>query len=226
MVTAAPMEKLTQTQRSDRSKEAILVAARRQFAEQGYDATTIRSVAAEAGIHPSMVMRYYGDKQTLFLAATDIDLALPDLTAVPIEQRGTVAIEHFFELWEGPAANDRMRMLLVSAATNDVAAEQVRRILAAQMAQVVAAVVPDAHTAAERAGLIATQILGLALCRYILRVPPVVDLDRRTIVAAVAPVLQHYLTAPLSRSAPPDKPAPRSRGVKPSTEGMATGRTN
>jgi AcrR family transcriptional regulator len=195
------MQKLTKTQRSDRSKEAILAAARRQFAAQGYEATTIRSVAAEAQIHPSMVMRYYGDKRSLFIAATDIDLDLPDLMAVPVEQRGRVAIEHFFELWEGPAANDRLRMLLVSAATNDVAAEQVRRILAAQMAQMVAAVAPEADTAADRAGLIATQILGLALCRYVLQVPHVVNLDRRTIVASVGPVIQHYLTAPLTESA-------------------------
>src|ERR1700694_2348733 len=157
------MQKLTQTQRSDRSKEAILVAARRQFAEHGYEATTIRSVAAEAQIHPSMVMRYYGDKRSLFIAATDLDLALPDLTVVPVEQRGRVMIEHFFELWEGPATNDRLRMLLISAATNEVAAEQVRRILASQMAQMVAAVAPEADTAPDRAGLIATQILGLAL---------------------------------------------------------------
>jgi AcrR family transcriptional regulator len=183
-------------------------------------------VAAEAAIHPSMVMRYYGDKRTLFLAATDIDLALPDLTGVSIEQRGTLVIEHFFELWEGPAAQDRLRMLLVSATTNDVAAEQVRRILAAQMAQVVAAVVPDAQTAADRAGLIATQILGLALCRYVLRVPPVAGLDRRTIVAAVAPVIQHYLTAPLSGPTHPDKPASRSRHPKPTRTTRARSRTS
>jgi AcrR family transcriptional regulator len=221
------MQKLTQTQRSDRSKEAILSAARRQFAEHGYEATTIRSVAAEAAIHPSMVMRYYGDKSTLFLAATDIDLALPDLTVVPLEQRGTVVIEHFFELWEGPAAKDRLRMLLVSAATNDVAAEQVRRILAAQMAQMVAAVAPDDHTAADRAGLIATQILGLALCRYVLRVPPVVGLDRQTIVAGVGPVIQHYLTTPLNGSTRPHKPPSGSRNAEaPPTAKRARSQSN
>src|ERR1700694_3704542 len=193
------MEKLTQAQRSNRSKETTRAAAPRHFAEHGYEATTIRAVAADAHIHPSMVMRYYGDKRTLFNAATDLDLSLPDLTTVPAQDRGRVAVAHFLDLWEGPAADDLLRILLTSAATNEVAAEQVRHILASQMQHMVAAVSPEPDTAAARAGLLATQILGLALCRYILRVPPVAGLERDTIIAMVGPVIQHYLSEPLNR---------------------------
>ena len=72
--------------RSDRTKSAILRAARERLAAQGYDRTTIRAVAADAGIDPSMVMRYFGSKAQLFDAALDIDLRLPDLTGVPLDQ--------------------------------------------------------------------------------------------------------------------------------------------
>src|SRR6476659_2595883 len=70
--------------RSDRTKSAILKAARERLAAHGYDRTTIRAVAADAGIDPSMVMRYFGNKAQLFDAALGIDLRLPDLTGIPV----------------------------------------------------------------------------------------------------------------------------------------------
>ena len=69
--------------KGERTRRAILQAAREQFHDLGYDGASIRSIAALADIDPSMVMRYYGSKEGLFAAAVDVDLRLPDLTACP-----------------------------------------------------------------------------------------------------------------------------------------------
>jgi AcrR family transcriptional regulator len=190
---AVPQE--TKRDRSQRSRDAILRAARERFAEHGYERTTIRAVAADVGIDPSMVMRYYASKQGLFAAAADFDLKLPDLSAVPAEQLGAVAVDHFLSRWEGAQADDALRVLLASATTSAVAARQMQDIFRAQLEPIVAAALPpDPTTNATRAGLVATQMLGLALCRYVLRLPPVVDLDRDAILRWLAPVIQRYLT--------------------------------
>lgn len=192
------MATLSKRERSEQTRRAIIKAAREHFGRHGYDGTTIRAVAASAGIDPSMVMRYYTSKRNLFTAAMDLDLALPDLAAVPPEDRGRVAVEHFLALWEGPEPNDLLRILLASAATNADAARHVDSILKTQLEQMVRAAVPDHDTAAARAGLIATQLLGLALCRHILQLPQVTALGKDTITRAVGPVIQRYLTAPLN----------------------------
>jgi AcrR family transcriptional regulator len=186
--------------RSEQTRAAILAAARRRFAADGFERTTIRAVARDAGIDPSMVMRYYGSKDGLFAAAADLDLGLPDLVAVPREELGETLVRHWLALWEGDRSDELLIVLLRSAVTNDQAAERLRTVFAAQVARTVAAVVHDPGEAPTRAGLVATQMLGLALCRHILSLPPVVALDDETLIAAVAATVQRYLTGPLAPS--------------------------
>ncbi|MFI0444520.1 TetR family transcriptional regulator [Actinomadura sp. 6N118] len=189
------------TQRSDQTRTAILTAARRRFASDGYERATIRAIAADAGIDPSMVMRYYGSKDGLFAAATDIDLRLPDLTAVPRERAGQTLARHFVERWEGALADEVLIVLFRSAITNETAAERLRTVFGSQVAGALAPAVTDPAELPARAGLVSTQLLGVALCRYILRLPPVVALDVDTLVASLAPTIQRYLTEPLTSSA-------------------------
>jgi AcrR family transcriptional regulator len=186
------------TPRSERTRTAILAAARRRFAADGFERTTIRAIAADAGIDPSMVMRYYGSKDGLFAAAADLDLQLPDLKAVPREKLGETLVRHWLARWEGDRSDELLIVLLRSAVTNEGAAEQLRMVFGAQVAKAVASVVDDPAEAPTRAGLVATQMLGLALCRHILRLPPVVALDVDTLVASVADTVQRYLTGPLT----------------------------
>ncbi|MFD0687085.1 TetR/AcrR family transcriptional regulator [Actinomadura fibrosa] len=185
------------TQRSDRTRATILDAARHRFAADGYERATIRAIAADAGIDPSMVMRYYGSKDGLFAAATDIDLRLPDLAAVPPERAGEVLVRHFVERWEGGLADEVLSVLFRSAITNEAAAERMRSIFGAQVAGALAPRVDDPSELPTRAGLVSTQLLGVALCRYILRLPPVVALDVDALVASLSPTVQRYLTGPL-----------------------------
>jgi AcrR family transcriptional regulator len=186
------------TTRSEETRSSILLAARKRFATDGFERTTIRAVAADAGIDPSMVMRYYGSKNGLFSAATEIQLHLPDLTKTDREDIGEALIRHWVELWEGALSDQVMVVLLRSAITNEEAAQQLRTIFAAQVMHAVGQVVDDPAEAATRAGLVSSQMLGLALTRYILRLPPVVDLDQDTIIAGVAPTIQRYLTGPIA----------------------------
>ncbi|MFB4314408.1 TetR family transcriptional regulator [Actinomadura sp. 21ATH] len=177
---------------STETKAVILKAARERFAADGYDRATIRAIAADAAIDPSMVMRYYGSKQQLFAAAADIDLRLPDLTAVPRDEIGRVLAAHLVDRWEG----DALRILLRTAVTDPDIAERMRTIFAAQLGPKVADLTGDPAEAPARAGLAATQALGFALCRYVLRLPPVVALERDEAVAWLAPTFQHYLAGP------------------------------
>lgn len=168
----------------------ILTAARERFAADGYERATIRAIASDAGIDPSMVMRYYGNKDGLFAAAADVDLGLPDLTAIPREEVGRTLVAHFLDRWEG---DEGMMILLRTGVTNESAAERMRGIFAAQLGPLVARLGSDPAQAALRAGLTATQILGMALCRYVLCLPPVVAMSRKEIVDWLGPTVQRYL---------------------------------
>lgn len=183
----------TSPRRSDGTRAAILAAARERFAADGYDRATIRSIAAQANIDPSMVMRYYGNKEGLFAAAAEFDLRFPDLGAVPREEVGRALIAHFVDLWDD---GGELQLLLRAGATNPAAAQRMQQIFAEQLMPAITALHPKRSSPAvlaTRAGLAASQVLGLALCRYVLVFPPVTALDKAAIVAWLGPTLQRYL---------------------------------
>jgi AcrR family transcriptional regulator len=177
--------------KADRTKAVILSAARERFAESGYEGTTIRAVAADANIDPSMVMRYFGNKDQLFAAAAEFDLRFPDLSDVDPSERGSVVVAHFLARWED---DDALIVLLRSSTTNAAAAQRMKEIFAMQLLPVIAALVSD-H-APRRAGLIASQVLGMALCRFVLRLSPIVEMSRAELVDWLGPTVQRYLTSP------------------------------
>jgi len=177
--------------RSDNTRAAILAAARERFAADGYERATIRAIAADAAIDPAMVMRYFGNKEKLFAAAAEFDLRLPDLAAVPRHELGGILVGHFFDRWED---DDTLKALLRAAVSYDAAAERMREVFATQLGPIAVALCPDPAQAPQRAGLVATQMIGLAMCRYVLQLPPVAALDRAAIVAWLGPTVQRYLT--------------------------------
>ncbi|MCZ4123823.1 TetR/AcrR family transcriptional regulator [Streptomyces sp. H39-S7] len=180
--------------RSDQTKSAILAAARDRFAGHGYERTTIRAVAADADIDPSMVMRYFGSKEGLFEAALAIDLHLPDLTAVPPAELPRVLVRHFLDRWEGNPTGDALLVLLRSAVTNDQAAARMRDIFARQVAPaLVPALAAAGPGTARRAGLVSAQLLGLALTRYLVRLPAVTALTPDEIEDSYAPAIAAVL---------------------------------
>ena len=186
-------DKLLKMKKSERTRAAIEAAARRLFAEQGYERTVIRDIAAAAGIDPAMVIRYFGSKERLFAEVADFDLGLPDVTALDRARIGETLVAHFLTMWEGEQANGGLAILLRSAASNEFAAQRMQQLFAAQILPVMLAAGPAA-TAPQRAGLAASQMLGLALTRYVLAFPPVVALDHATIVREIGATVQRYAT--------------------------------
>ncbi|OBH82604.1 TetR family transcriptional regulator [Mycobacterium scrofulaceum] len=177
---------------SDETKAVILAAARERFGAVGFQGATIRAIAADAGIDPAMVMRYYGSKDKLFAAAAEFDLRFPDFTTIDRAQVGRSLVRHFLERWEGDEA---LVILLRSSTTNGEAAQRMHQIFGAQIRPLVDAFVPPPESGL-RAGLIATQILGMALCRFVLRLPPVVQMSRDEIVDWLGPTIARYLGLP------------------------------
>jgi AcrR family transcriptional regulator len=178
--------------RSERTRRAILGAARAMFAARGYEGTTIRAVAAVADVDASMVMRYFQSKAGLFTAAVTLDLQVPDLRSVSASDRGELLARHFISRWEDPTRDDEMIALLRTAATSETVAEQLQEVFGQLVTKPIADLGDE--QAAERGTFIAAQLLGVALCRYILHLEPLASLPADDVVAAVAPSVQRYLT--------------------------------
>lgn len=189
-----PRQGASRPRGAESTKEAILAAARERFAADGYERATIRAIAADARIDPALVMRYFGNKEKLFAAAADFDLRLPDLTGLPCERIGALLVEHFIERWE---ADDTFMALIRTAVTHEAAAKKVRAVLSSQVMPTIAALSGEPARAGLRAGLVSSQILGIALCRYVLRLPPIVAMSRTEIVAWLGPTVQRYITGKL-----------------------------
>jgi AcrR family transcriptional regulator len=178
------------TDRSLRARTAILAAARSRFAADGYDRATIRAIAADAEIDPAMIIRYFGGKRELFVRTADFDLQLPDLTRVPRESVGQALSEYLIERWEH---DDGLKILLRTAVTDDDVAARMRDIFTAQLTPLISSLTDDDAEVALRAGLVATQCLGVALCRYVLRLPPVTAMTTDELIMWFGPTMQRYL---------------------------------
>lgn len=194
---ATNRERPTKKERAQRSRAAILASAQEHFARSGFAGATVRAIAQDADIDPSMVIRYFGDKRGLFTAATTVDVEVPDLSVLPEEQRGRAVVEHFLRIWDDGASSDLLSVLLRSAMTDPVARDRVVEIVEAHMLPMVTAVVSDEDEAPTRTGLIAGQVLGLALSRKVLELPLTTDIPAQVLVNSVGATIQQYLTAPL-----------------------------
>lgn len=176
------------------SRTRIARSARRMFAERGYERTTIRDVAAGAGIDPSLVIRYFGSKSGLFAAVTDHDLGLPPFDSVPREALARGLVRHFLTRW-GTSGDDALVGLLRASTSNEEARRRMRAIFREQLAPEVRRLLGGHPDADRRAELMASQMMGLALCRFVLALPFLSGDDEEAIVDAVAPVLELHLFA-------------------------------
>jgi len=180
------------------TKAAILAAARTRFAAEGYTSASVRSVARDVGVDAALVVRYFGSKPGLFAAATDIDLRIPDLTDVPADEHGHRLVEHFLIRWDtGTPEGQVLLSLLRSAASDAAAAAAMRELFAAQLVPTLRHLIADEAEVPRRTALVASQILGLALARSILELPPFAAMSPDEVVADVGPTIQRYLHEPL-----------------------------
>jgi len=173
------------------TRSTILATARSQFGTHGFERTTIRSIASAADVDPALVMHYFGSKAELFAAASRFDATFPDLSDVAADNVADVLLPMFVKVW-GP--HGPFLPLLRAAATNRAAADALLEVFVERVSRALAAVVPD--RAAERAALVGSQLLGVAVARYILELPPLAGMDDATLTEWLRPVLAHYLADP------------------------------
>lgn len=184
------------------TREEIIATARRLFAERGFDRTTIRAIAAGAGVDPALVHHYFGTKDQLFLAAMNSPIdpgeQLPAVLTGDRDRIGERLVRTFLTVWDSPAGAAGVAMLR-SSLTNDWTARILREFLVTQiLRRVTKALDLDPAEAPLRASLVATQIAGLALMRYVLKLEPLASAPHETVVAAIAPTVQRYLTGELA----------------------------
>jgi AcrR family transcriptional regulator len=183
------------------TREAILAAAARAFGEQGYPRTTLRGIARDAGVDTRLVTHYFGSKQDLFVAVVELpfdpEQVMPALLAPGREGVGLRLAGFAVGMLDTPEARRTMTGLLRAAASEEEAAERVRDLLMERLLGPLAQHLGNDQPEL-RAALTAAQIAGLAFARHVVGVPRLVDASREELVAAIGPVLEHYLTGDLS----------------------------
>ena len=181
-------------------RDEILAAAQRAFAEAGYERTTLRGIAAEAGVDPALVCHYFGTKDQLFAAALQLPLRPHEVlarAAADPASLGATALRLFLEGWEPPEVRVRLLAMLRSAMTNDAAMTMMRDFLTREVFEPIteALGVSDARL---RATLVGSQFVGLAMMRYMVCLEPLASASIDELVAAMGPTVQRYLTADLT----------------------------
>ena len=184
------------------TRSSILDAARTIFAEKGFDKASIRAIAAQAGVDPALVHHYFGTKDKLFLASMNAPMnpaeLIPQALAGPRDQAGERLIRLVLSVWDSPAGAAALGMFR-SALSNEWTARLLREFVVTQiLRRAVAELALRPDEAPMRASLVATQISGLMVSRYVLKIEPLASADHEAVVAALAPNVQRFLTDPLT----------------------------
>lgn len=181
------------------TRGVLLDAARVEFTERGYEGATVRAIAQRAGVDPAMVNHWFGSKDALFVAAMEIpvnpDEIVPRLLDGPADQLAERILRTFLSVWDANGGG-ALAALMRSVAGHEEAAQMMREFVSRVIfGRVVSTVAPDQPEL--RAALCGSQIAGLGMVRYVIRLEPLASADHDTVVAAIAPNLQRYLTGML-----------------------------
>jgi len=178
------------------TRDAILAVARRRFATRGYDATSLRAIAADARVDPALLIHYFGTKEGLFTEATGLPAGLSELRSALVGASPREAAEALVRGYLGVVDSDKSRnailALIRSAVSNEKAATMLREFLTAELLSSIAEI-SDFPNAPLRASLVAAQLVGIAVLRHVVRVEPLARASPDEIVALVAPVIERYL---------------------------------
>jgi AcrR family transcriptional regulator len=182
------------------TREAIRAAARDQFAEQGYDRTSLRSIALQAGVDPTLVTHFFGSKQKLFAEVMQLPFApaqvIPRILAGDPELIGTRLATFVLTVLQNPEGYARLTGLVRAAASEDAAAAVVRERVSREILAPLAAGLGSDRPEL-RGSLAASQVVGMVMARHVVKIEPLASLSPEQVVALIGPTLQRYLTAPL-----------------------------
>lgn len=174
----------------------ILEAARREFAAQGYDRTSMRAVARAAGVDPALVHHYFAGKEELLLAAMEVPFdprtLLASVLEGPREQIGDRLVRAVLAEWDHPERQPRLLALIRTAIASEASSHLLRdgflRLILDQIASI-----PGIDDASRRGNLVASQIVGLLMTRYVVGIEPLASTSPDEVAAAVGPTIQRYL---------------------------------
>jgi len=179
------------------TRAAVLEAARSRFAEYGYDGTKLRDVAADADVDVALVSYHFRNKEGLFAAAMELAVNPSELVAELIEDGtdglGERLLRRFMSVWESPHSRSPMLALVRSAASHEGSAALLRGFLERELLGRLARAI-DAPQPELRAALAGSQVMGLVMARYVVRLGAIAQADPETLIAALGPTLQRYLT--------------------------------
>ncbi|MFC4071132.1 TetR/AcrR family transcriptional regulator [Actinoplanes subglobosus] len=183
------------------TREAILSAARSAFAEKGYDGASIRAIATGAGVDPALVHHYFGTKDKLFLETMNSPIDPADIiNEVAVGDRDEIGVRFvraFLAMWDGPRGAAAVA-LLRSVVGTEWTTKLFREFIITQiLRRAVSRLDLDPAEAHLRITLAASHLVGLALARYVIKVEPLASAPTETLVAAVGPAVQRYLTGDL-----------------------------
>jgi AcrR family transcriptional regulator len=191
------------------TREAILAAAREEFAARGFDRATIRGIATAAGVDPALVLHYFGCKAQLFGDAIRFPVEPAEVlrrsSVAGADSIGATLVRSYLDSWDDEENRPRLVALLRSAMTNDAALEQVRGYLDRKVFGPVTRelALPDGEL---RATLVGSQLIGLGMMRYVTHIEPLASASKDDLVAAIGPSIQRYLTGTFSPGAQGDEP--------------------
>ena len=178
------------------TRARIVDAARSAFGERGYEGASIRDVATRAGVDPALVHHYFGTKQRLFVAAmefpVDVATVVPRLLAEGEDGVGERFVRFVVEQWDRPDVHPTLLGVVRSAATDPVAAGMLRSLLTDGPLRALAGAIHQADADA-RVALAGSQLVGLAMARYIVRLEPLASMTSAEGAADVGPVGERYL---------------------------------
>jgi AcrR family transcriptional regulator len=179
------------------SREAILAAARDQFASRGYDGASIRGIAEAAAVDPALVRHYFGSKERLFVAVLEFPVEpatfLPRIMGEGLDGVGERLVAFFLETWDAPTGQPFLA-LMRSVATNDDAAAMLRQFITREVIGRLAATL-ELDQPRLRAALAGSHLVGVAMMRYVIHLEPVASADAAALARAIGPSIQRYFSA-------------------------------
>jgi AcrR family transcriptional regulator len=182
------------------ARDRILTNARELFARNGFDKTSVRAIAAASGVDSALVHHYFGTKQRLFAAAVNIPIdpltVFGPLRETPVEDLGRVLPSILLPLWDSEMGTGLLATLRSLLAGSEVGL--IRSFLQEVITAEVAPRVDNPPGSGPlRVQFVASQLLGVAIARYIVRVEPFASLAPERVAETIAPNLQRYLTGDL-----------------------------
>lgn len=191
------------------TREAIEASARRQFAELGYDRTSLRQVAIEAGVDPTLVTHYFGSKPRLFAAVAQMPFVpkdvIPTVIAGDRARVGERLARFTLGVMESPEGRGRVISVVRAATAEPEAARMIRDRIVHELLATIAEEI-GSERAAYRGSLLMSQIVGMTMARYIVKVEPLASMPAEAVAADIAPTLQRYLTGELAEDTGPAAP--------------------